>query len=271
MRPYNRKLWGADLRRLDAKWVTERIAAPTGTPDNNAAGSGRRLPLPKEATVAYPARGGYGEIFRALARNVADLRLSRLVSGIDPRSSTLRTENDETMSWRRIISTLPLPALLRLLPDVPPSITSAVSALEALPITLVMLALDGRHETLRQRDYCPDESIPGHKIVLNHNSSRWLRALPRHGIQVELSELGPIANGADAETLVNAALAGLVRMGVIASTGSVRRTSVFRIPLGYPVPTQSRVNIVARAQNWLSELRIYNYRPLWRMGLHQFR
>ena len=32
MRPYNRKLWGADLTRLDTDWVGERVADPLGTP-----------------------------------------------------------------------------------------------------------------------------------------------------------------------------------------------------------------------------------------------
>src|SRR5207248_4908452 len=156
--------------------------------------------------------GGYGEIFQALARRVADIRFSHRIVAIDPSTSTLRTASGETACWRRIISTLPLPTLLRLIPDVPAAISSAVSALEALPITLVMLVLDGRHETLRQRIYCPDKNIIGHKIVLNHNSSRWLRSLPRHGIQVELSEFNPFTSSTDVRSLVNAVVAGLLRM-----------------------------------------------------------
>src|SRR4029077_8873336 len=139
MRPYNRKLWGADLARLDTEWVAERVATPGGIPESDMSESGRRLPLSKEAVIAYPAKGGYGEIFRALARRVADVRCDQSVTSIDPRTSTLRTANGETTSWRRIISTLPLPVLLRLIPKVPAAIRSAVSALEALPITLVML------------------------------------------------------------------------------------------------------------------------------------
>jgi UDP-galactopyranose mutase len=257
MRPYNRKLWGADLIRLDTEWVAERVAAPLGTAESSMSESGRRLPLPKEAVIAYPAKGGYGEIFQALARRVADLRFGQCVTSIDPRTSTLRTANGKTASWRRIISTLPLPVLLRLIPNVPAAISSAVSALEALPITLVMLVLDGRHETLRQRIYCPDANISGHKIVLNHNSSRWLRALPRHGVQVELSEFSPFSRSTDVRALVNAVVAGLLRMGVIPSPDYVRRTEVLRIPFGYPVQTHSRRNIVALAQHWLSEHRIY--------------
>ena len=257
MRPYNRKLWGADLTRLNTEWVVERVAAPAGTEEGSVSESGRRLPLPKEAVIAYPARGGYGEIFKALARRVADIRFGQSVTSIDPRTSTLRTANGETASWRRIISTLPLPVLLRLIPKVPAAISSAVSALEALPITLVMLVLDGRLETLRQRIYCPDAEIIGHKIVLNHNSSRWLRASPRHGVQVEISEVSPFMKSTDVKTLLSAVVAGLVRIGVIPSPDYVRRAEVLRIPFGYPVQTHSRSSTVALAQHWLNKHRIY--------------
>lgn len=257
MRPYNRKLWGADLTRLDTEWVVERVAAPAGTAESNMLESRGRSPIAKDAVIAYPAKGGYGEIFQALARRVADIRFRQCVTSINPRTSTLRTANGETASWRRIISTLPLPALLRLIPNVPTAISSAVSELEAVPITLVMLVLDGRYETLRQRIYCPDENIIGHKIVLNHNSSRWLRTLPRHGVQVELSEFNPFSSSTDVRSLVDAVVAGLLRMGVIPSPDYVRSTKVLRIPFGYPVQTRSRSNIVALAQHWLSEHRIY--------------
>lgn len=256
MRPYNKKLWGADLTRLDIDWVVERVAAPLGSVED-CVSNGQRLPLTKEAVVAYPVKGGYGEIFKALAQNVADLRLGHHVASIDPRTSTLRTAKGETASWRRLISTLPLPALLRLIPNVPAAISSAVATLEALPITLVMLVLKGQHHTLRQRIYCPDEQIIGHKIVLNHNSSRWLRGLPCHGVQVELSESNPLSRTTDLKELVNEVLAGLLRMAVIPSLDQVRRTKVLQITHGYPVPTHSRTNAVTLAQRWLGEHGIY--------------
>jgi len=257
MRPYNRKLWGADLTRLGTDWVAERVAAPLGDGECWLSKNGRRVPLPKDAVIAYPAKDGYGEIFQALTRKVADLRVGQCVTSINPQTSTLRTTTGETASWCRLISTLPLPALLRLIPNVPAEINSAVSALEALPLVLVMLVLDGRHETLRQRIYCPDANIIGHKIVFSHNSSNWLRALPRHGIQVELSELSPFSGNNNITALVNAVVAGLLRMGVIPSADYIRCTKVLRIPLGYPVQTHSRSKVVALAQDWLSEHRIY--------------
>src|SRR5580658_612760 len=66
--PYNRKLWPLDLRHLAVDWVGERIAAPEGIRESFAESGGRRRPLQDDTTVAYPASGGFGEIWRALAR-----------------------------------------------------------------------------------------------------------------------------------------------------------------------------------------------------------
>ena len=55
--------------------------------------------------------------------------------------------------------------------------------------------------------------------------SRWLRTLPRHGVQVELSEFNPFfSSSTDVRSLVKAVVAGLLRMGVISSPDYVRRT-----------------------------------------------
>jgi hypothetical protein len=81
--------------------------------------------------------------------------------------------------------------------------------------------------------------------------------LPRHSVQVELSEFSPFSSGTNDTALVSAVVAGLLRMAVIPSPDYVRCTKVLRIPLGYPVQTHSRGNIVALAQRWLSEHRIY--------------
>src|SRR5213083_340796 len=45
MRPYNKKLWGADLTRLDTEWVSERVAEPFAGAENRILEGGRRSPL----------------------------------------------------------------------------------------------------------------------------------------------------------------------------------------------------------------------------------
>jgi protoporphyrinogen oxidase len=249
MRPYNRKLWDGDLRRMAADWTSERVAAPQGTEEHFVEQGGRRTPLQSDTKIAYPARGGFGEIYRALAARVADLRLGQSVCRIDPVGRLIETAAGDVVRWRRIVSTLPLPLLLKLLPDVPPAISALCKTLEAVPIAVVMVVMEGQLATTRQRVYCPDPQMPGHKIVLNHTSSNWLRALPRHGIEVEVAGT---MNSNDPE-LGRRVVGDLLRIGLIGAADRVQRIEVRRLAYGYPVPTHSRTAAINSARAWLAQ------------------
>jgi protoporphyrinogen oxidase len=265
LRPYNEKLWGKDLTRLSSDWTGERMAgartSPTGSPEIFVPQGGARTPLQADTRVAYPAQGGYGEIFRALAGRVPRLRFDESVGGIDVRHRSLTTSRGERIYWKNLVSTLPLPRLLDLLPDVPAPVRHSVDRLVALPLILVLLALKSRLDTPMQRVYCPGAETPGHKIVLNHNSSRFLRALPRHGILVEISKThgdGRATTGEAGEAhathaeLSERVVRDLERMRLLRDRGEVTNTRIIEVPYGYPVPTHERASIVASARDWLA-------------------
>jgi protoporphyrinogen oxidase len=249
LRPYNAKLWGKDLARMSADWTGERLAAPAGTRQRFDEKGGVRLPLQADTSVGYPARGGFGEIFRTLARQVCDLRLGRTAVNIDPVRRTLQTNLGETLRWRQIVSTLPLPALLAMMPAVPGEIAASVAALEALPMDLVMVVLEGRGQLARQRVYCAQHELPGHKVVFNNTSSDWLREKPRHGILIEVAG----GNEYDPAVLAEQAVTGLAKSGLISRASEVRRVEVMRLKLGYPVPTHARVSTLRSVRTWLEE------------------
>lgn len=116
--PLNRKQWGA-LDRLAVNWVSERVAAPKGEGEQFARTGGQRTPLQSDTLVAYPARGGFDEIARALARRVSNIRFGHKTTHIDPTRRELTTADGKTFSWRRLISTIPLPELVRITANVP--------------------------------------------------------------------------------------------------------------------------------------------------------
>jgi protoporphyrinogen oxidase len=249
MKPYNRKLWGGDLARMSLSWTAERVWSPAGSAERSELQDRRRKPLQDDTPVAYPARGGFGEIFVALARRLPRLELGRKIAAIDPSTRTATVRDGLTISYREIVSTLPLPRLLACVAGVPDSLRRASMLLEALPVTLVMLAVEGPLATTRQRVYVSDDAFPGHKIVLNANSSSWLAARARHGIQVEVS--GPSAARAGARDLVDRAIDGVLAFGLVDDRRRIAATRTITLPLGYPVPTHQRPAIVERAKTWL--------------------
>jgi UDP-galactopyranose mutase len=261
MRPYNRKLWGDDLARLSAAWTAERVAAPAGVAERFDTHGGRRKPLQDDTMVAYPASGGFGEIFVALARKLARLELGRAVVAIDARARVATMSDGLAIGYGELVSTMPLPRLIGLIEGAPPALGRDVARLEALPVTLAMVAIDGPLATTRQRVYVADDMLPGHKIVLNANSSAWLASRPRSGIQVEVSGASAARVGAD--RVMDRVVAGLVACGLVDDVRRIAASRLLTLPLGYPVPTHERPAIVAKAKAWLG---VHNIHTLGRFG-----
>jgi UDP-galactopyranose mutase len=253
--PYNRKLWGGDLQRLAVDWTGDRVAAAEGNSERFAESGGRRTPLQTDTRVAYPAQGGFGEIMRALARRLPHLRLGRGVARIDPLRRELATDRGEVIGWKRLVSTLPLDQLVAILPDVPPRIHALVARLEALPLALVLVVVDHAVDTPIQRIYSAGDEIPAHKVVINHNSSPSLRALPRHGILAEVSLPGN--EPPDARVLERRVVKGLRTLGLIRALDEVCSTRVISVRRAYPVPRHDRDEIVRELKAWLLERGIY--------------
>lgn len=249
LRPYNEKLWGRNLERLDVDWTRERVAAPVGVTEKFVSSGGRRAPLQDDTQVGYPARGGFGEIFLALARQLSGIRLGEKVVRIDPRRRELATSSGAVLHWRRLVSTLPLPRLLALLPEVPRALTEAAGSLEAMPLALVFVVIGHPVDTPVQRIYCSGSETPAHKIVINHNSSPYLRSLPHHGIVAEVANPGSRSD----EELKRQVVSGLETMGLVRSHGDILQLKVIHVEASYPVPTLERSAIVGRLKDFLAD------------------
>lgn len=253
--PYNRKLWGPNLRRLAADWVGERVASSESSQEKFDERGGKRKPLQTNTTVAYPARGGFGEIMRALAGRLPDLRLGQEVAEIDPLRKSLTLRDGQSMRWDQLISTMSIHQLLALLPDVPAELAAEAERLQILSLALVLVVVGHPVDSPIQRIYCAGPELPSHKTALNHNSSPYLRSLPHHGVLAEISvdPARPLAT----DDLQRRVIKGLLKTGVIQSADEVRTTKVIKMPNGYPVPTHDRDAIMGRIKAWLTERGIH--------------
>ena len=254
--PYNRKQWGADLRRLSTDWVSERIAAARGNHERFETSGGKRKPLQDDTTVAYPSRGGFGEITKALARRVRNLRLATSVKRIDPLKNKIYTEAGEVLPWRRLVSTLPLNKLLEMSEHVPESLRLEISRLEHISLKLVFVVVGRPVETSIQRIYTAEPRIPAHKIVVASNCSDYLRSLPCHGFLGEVA-CAPHSH-LNAKTTEDGFVTGLLELGLIKDAREIVATSSTDLGFAYPAPTMDRSAIVDRAKSWLEGHGIYS-------------
>jgi len=250
MLPYNRKLWARDLRRMSCDWVGERIAGGDADAGEATAPEPRRRPLQSGSDVGYPADGGFGEIFKALARRCGPIEFGGALASVDPVGKVARTRDGAVWPWERLVSTMPLPALLRAIDGCPQALIDAADRLEFVSLKVLMVLVARPLGEQPQRVYAADPAIPPHKVAFNHTSSPSLRARPAHAIMAEIAWSAEKPAASDA-ALTAATTDWLADAGLIADARDVAETRIVEARYGYPVYTHERPAILARIRAWL--------------------
>jgi UDP-galactopyranose mutase len=256
MLPYNRKLWGRDLKRLASDWTGQRVAAPEGEKEKFDTQGGDRKPLQSDTKVAYPAKGGFGEIWNTLAKRIENIELNTSIAKVDVKRKIVISKEGKEYAYEHLISTMPINILLNLIEGVPQHLKERAATLDNLSLKLGLVVINHPVDTEIQRIYSAEEHIPAHKTAVNHNSSDYLRSLPKHGIMMEISE-GPEKSliRHDMEKWITDSL---LEMKLIKSLSEVEKVVIHEAKYAYPVPTHNRDEIVAEIQEWLTEYKIYS-------------
>jgi len=256
MLPYNRKLWGRDLKRLATDWTSQRVASPEGVKEKFDKEGGERKPLQGNTMVGYPAKGGFGSIWDTLGKKIENIELGTTVTSIDPKKKVVYTAQGKTFEFENLVSSMPINNLLDLIQGAPEILKIKARELDNLSLKLGLIVIDHPVDTDIQRIYSSEGHIAPHKTAVNHNSSDYLRSLPRHGIMMEISE-GPekLLQRKDTERWI---LDNLLEMKLIKSESEVLKIAIHNAKYAYPVPTHNRNQIVNEIQEWLNEMGIYS-------------
>jgi len=256
MLPYNRKLWGKDIRRMSCEWTAERVAGPKGTTEEFDNEGGTRKPLQPDTVVGYPAEGGYEEIYKSFVPYLPAVETGQQVIRINPLERTATADSGLVVQWRRLASTMALPLLVRIVKELPNDIVVLADRLEFTSLHLLLLLIGRTLPNAPQRIYVADPDIPPHKIAFNHTSSDSLRARPVHAIMAEISysDQKPLP---EADALERGTIEFLIRAGLLDSVKDVVWTCHMDVTHAYPIYTHDRLAIVRKIRDFLGSLGIH--------------
>jgi protoporphyrinogen oxidase len=261
MFPYNRKLWARDLRSMSCEWVAERVAG-AGTPGKKD----RRQPLLAESVVGYPEEGGFGRIFEAMAASGAPVDFGVEVIEIDPARRTVRSKDGRSWHYDRLISTMVLPELLKLIVGCPSDLIEAAAQLQFVSLKVLLILIGDPLHNAPQRLYVADPDVLPHKLAFNHKSSASLRSRDTQALIAEVSFSSEKSIPAD-EELCPQTIEWLSKQGVIPGGTPILATKVLTIRYGYPVYTHARAKILSRILPYLLSLGIHS---IGRFGAWQY-
>jgi protoporphyrinogen oxidase len=144
MRPYNRKIWKADLREVSTEWIADRVPDAPLEDILRASLGETTAGYTHQSTFRYPLRGGFAAIHERIADPIRDcIRLNHRVERIErARDSGWLVDG---VRCDHVVSTVPLHVLPRMLSDLPREVAGAARALQYRGVAGYLFGVEARH------------------------------------------------------------------------------------------------------------------------------
>ncbi len=252
--PYNRKLWAVPLAEMETSWLGGRVPLPDLAEMIEGALSPSPKPMGPNARFGYPLRGGFQALMDAwLPHLKGELRLNRRVVGVSPRRRTVTLSDGAELRYGRLVSTMPLPALIRALgEEAPAGIRAAASALRHVSVRCVHLGVGREKLTEKHWIYYPEDTV-FHRIFVQGNASPWCNPPGGFGLTCEITYSGSKPLPSEGDDLVRLCLEDCRRVGIIGAADPILATAQCDLPYAYVVYDHGREAAVRSIRDWLAD------------------
>jgi len=226
--PYNERLWGVPPSEITAEWCQRFVPLPT-LEDVLRGALGAPAPnLGYNRSFWYPELG-MGTFAAALAERTP-AELGKAPHRIDLRTRSLCFD-DEVVPFEVLVSTIPLPALLRLLDPLPGAVSEARARLRWTHLRYLDLGLSVETKSPYQWIYVPEAKYPFYRVGCYSHFSEKLAPPGKSSLYVELVE----RRGASAERALEECLPGLMELGLLRGARDVELCRLRTIDPAYVI------------------------------------
>ncbi|MFH0943849.1 MAG: FAD-dependent oxidoreductase [Planctomycetota bacterium] len=169
--PYTRKSLAADPATLTSEWAAGVIPRPDLEDVLRGALGIPNRTFGYNPIFRYPASGAIQRLPSALARRIRPVQLARSVVRIDSRARTIRLLDGETIPYRSLVSTIPLPELIGMVEDIPEDLRRAAKELRWCSIACFNFGIDGKLGHGRHWTYYPEPKYDFYRVGYPSNLS----------------------------------------------------------------------------------------------------
>lgn len=155
---YTRKYWMTEANGLETKWVGNRLYQPSIDEVIQGAYSDNTPVTYYAKEMRYPVHGGYKQFLYKLA-NDQDIKYNQEVVTIDSINKIISTSTGEKYNYDRLICSIPLPVVIKMLNNVPKEVIEAAKKLRCTSGYLVSIGLNTKNIPPYLWWYIYDEDI----------------------------------------------------------------------------------------------------------------
>jgi protoporphyrinogen oxidase len=210
--PYNRKMWCRDLDQISCEWVSWSVPQPGLEEVVRGAFGVERREFGYNPRFLYPRRGGIRLLPDALAGQAGEVKLGVEVEEVDLRSRRLRLSDGTRPRFDALISTMPLPDLVRRCAGIPEAARRAAAGLRWVRVVNVNLAVRGEVAPGRHWIYFPGSEFVFYRVGIASNFSRGVAPPGCSALYVEISQPpeAPPAPGFEERAVADLRRAGIL-------------------------------------------------------------
>ena len=252
--PYNRKLWTVPLTQMETSWLGGRVPLPNLEEIIDGALRPVTKPMGPNARFGYPRKGGFQALMSGFLPYIrGDVELNADIVQILPKEHILVLEDGRRYRYENLISTMPLPELVKLVgSQAPAAIHNAAKGLRHVSIRCVNLGIDRPNLTDKHWIYYPEETI-FHRIFVQGNASPECNAPGGFGFTCEISYSPWKPLPLDGSDLIARCIADCIKVGMISEQDKVIAANLIDMPYAYVVYDHARAENVATIRHWMEQ------------------
>jgi len=255
MIPFNKKQWAMPLKEMTVDWMGEFVPLPS----LEQVLDGSLKPAPQcmgiNANFIYPKRGGIQAIFDSFIPHLQNVNTSSEIKRISLGKKSLEVTGKSTRHYEKLVSTIPLPELIRIIDSVPSEVKEASEKLRWTSLYVVNIGIDRDDISSKHRVYYPEEDFLFHKLGYYQNQSSSMVPEGKSAVSAEISfsENRKI----DKENLIERTITDLIKARVLFPDDRILLTHVLTLPYAYAGYDHQRSRAVLTIKEFLEKNDIY--------------
>lgn len=256
--PYNKKLWTLPLSQMETSWLGGRVPLPDLSEIIDGALRPVAKPMGPNARFGYPRRGGFQALMSGFPPHIkGEIQLNADAVQLLPREKILVLADGRRYHYERLVSTIPLPELVRLMgADAPDSVRSAARGLRHISVRCVNIGIDRTNVTDKHWIYYPEDTI-FHRIFLQGNASPECNAPGGFGFTCEISYSPWKPLPVNGDELIQRCIEDAIKVGLMNPEDKILCANTVDMPYAYVVYDHTRAQHVATIKNWMEKHNIH--------------
>lgn len=251
--PYNRKLWTVPLTDMETSWLGGRVPLPDLEEIIEGALEPVAKPMGPNARFGYPLSGGFQALMSGFLPHIKGrIEMNAAAAQLLPREHMLVMADGSRYRYDHLISTMPLPELVKLIgDDAPAEVRSAAQGLRHISVRCVNLGVGREKLTDKHWIYYPEDTI-FHRIFVQGNASPHCNPPGGFGLTCEISYSPWKPLPLDGQALIERCIADCVQVGMLRPDDRIITANLVDMPYAYVVYDHARAANVATVKAWLA-------------------